>query len=113
VKIGKKLKLFSKHFSKEGKKNQIAANQYAKIMNIQVLGTGCPKCKSLEKATREVITQYNIDATITKVADIVEIMKFNIMTTPALVVDGKVVVKGRVPSNEELKQILTNKIYMI
>ncbi|MEI8271897.1 MAG: thioredoxin family protein [Paludibacter sp.] len=82
-------------------------------MNIQVLGTGCPKCKSLEKATREVITQYNIDATITKVADIVEIMKFNIMTTPALVVDGKVVVKGRVPSNEELKQILTNKIYMI
>ena len=82
-------------------------------MNIQVLGTGCPKCKSLEKATREVVDQNNIDATIIKVEDIVEIMKFNIMTTPALVVDGKVVVKGRVPSNEELKQILTSKIYMI
>ena len=82
-------------------------------MNIQVLGTGCPKCKSQEKATREVVDQNNIDATIIKVEDIVEIMKFNIMTTPALVVDGKVVVKGRVPSNEELKQILTSKIYMI
>jgi len=75
-------------------------------MNIQVLGTGCPKCKSLEKATREVVVQNNIDATITKVEDIVEIMKFNVMTTPALVVDGKVVVKGRVPSSDELKQLL-------
>ena len=82
-------------------------------MNIQVLGTGCPKCKSLEKATREVVEQNGIDATISKVEDIVEIMKFNIMTTPALVVDGKVVVKGRVPSMDELKQILTNKIFMI
>lgn len=76
-------------------------------MNIQVLGTGCPKCKTLEKATRDVVTQNNIDATITKVEDIVEIMKFNVMTTPALVVDGKVVLKGRVPSNDELKQLLT------
>lgn len=82
-------------------------------MNIQVLGTGCPKCKSLEKATREIIAQNSIDATVSKVEDIVEIMKFNVMTTPALVIDGKVVVKGRVPSNEELKQILTTKIYRI
>ena len=78
-------------------------------MNIQVLGTGCPKCKSLEKATREVVAQHNLEATISKVEDMVEIMEFNIMTTPALVVDGKVVIKGRVPSNEELKEILTNK----
>lgn len=82
-------------------------------MDIQVLGTGCAKCKTLEKATLDVVAQNNIDATITKVEDIMEIMKFNIMTTPALVVDGKVVVKGRVPSNDELKQILTNKIYRI
>lgn len=75
-------------------------------MHIQVLGTGCQKCKSLEKAAREVIAQNNIDATITKVEDIVEIMKFNVMTTPALVIDGKVVVKGRVPSSDELKQLL-------
>jgi small redox-active disulfide protein 2 len=82
-------------------------------MEIKILGTGCPKCKSLEKATREVVAQNNIDATITKVEDIMEIMNFNVMTTPALVVNGKVVVKGRIPSNDELKQILTNKIYFI
>ena len=82
-------------------------------MNIQVLGTGCPKCKTLEKAVKEIVAENNIDATVTKVDDIVEIMKFNIMTTPALVIDGKVVVKGRVPSMDELKQILTNKIYIL
>ena len=82
-------------------------------MEIKILGTGCPKCKSLDKATREVVAQNNIDATITKVEDIIEIMNFNVMNTPALVVNGKVVVKGRIPSNDELKQILTNKIYII
>ena len=75
-------------------------------MNIQVLGTGCPKCKTLEKAVRDIVAQNNIDATVSKVDDIMEIMKFNIMTTPALVIDGKVVVKGRVPSMDELKQII-------
>lgn len=82
-------------------------------MEIKVLGTGCPKCKSLEKAIREIVAQNNIDATITKVEDIMEIMNFNVMTTPALVVDGKIVVKGRVPSNEELKELLTTKIFRI
>ena len=82
-------------------------------MDIKVLGTGCAKCKSLEKAVREVVAQNGIDAEVTKVEDIMEIMKFNVMTTPALVIDGKVVVKGRVPSNDELKQILTNKIFLI
>ena len=82
-------------------------------MEIKILGTGCPKCKSLEKATRDVVAQNNIDATITKVEDIMEIMNFNVMTTPALVINGKVVVKGRIPSNDELKQILTNKIYIV
>jgi small redox-active disulfide protein 2 len=82
-------------------------------MIIEVLGTGCSKCKALEKVVREVVEQNGIDAGIRKVEDIVEIMKYNVMTTPALVVDGKVVVKGRVPSNEELKQILTNKIFIL
>lgn len=82
-------------------------------MNIQVLGTSCPKCKLLEKLTREVVAEAGIEANVTKVEDIVEIMKFNVMTTPALVVDGKVVLKGRVPSNSELKEILTNKVFRI
>ncbi|MEA4984205.1 hypothetical protein SDC9_42632 [bioreactor metagenome] len=82
-------------------------------MNIQVLGTGCPKCKTLEKITREVVAEAGIDANISKVEDIVEIMAFNVLTTPALVVDGKVVLKGRIPSKSELKEILTNKIFRI
>jgi len=76
-------------------------------MEIKILGTGCPKCKTLEKLTREVVEQNGIDATITKVEDIVEIMKYGVMTTPALVVNGKVEIKGRVPSSDEIKQILT------
>jgi small redox-active disulfide protein 2 len=76
-------------------------------MVIKILGPGCPKCKTLEKLTREVVERNGIDATITKVEDIVEIMKYGVMTTPALVVNGKVEMKGRVPSSEEIKQLLT------
>jgi len=76
-------------------------------MEIKILGPGCPKCKTLEKLTREVVEQNGIDATITKVEDIVEIMKYGVMTTPALVVNGKVEMKGRVPSSDEIKQLLT------
>ena len=75
-------------------------------MEIKVLGPGCPKCKTLEKLTREVVEQNSIQATITKVEDIMEIMSYNVMSTPALVVNGKVEIKGRVPSAEEIKQIL-------
>ncbi len=75
-------------------------------MDIKILGSGCAKCKTLEKLTREVVEQTGIEATITKVEDIVEIMKYGIMTTPALVVDGKVEIKGRVPSSDEIKKVL-------
>lgn len=76
-------------------------------MEIKILGTGCAKCKTLEKAVREVVEKNGIRATVTKVEDIMEIMKFNVMTTPAIVVNGTVVVKGRVPSNDEIKDLLT------
>ena len=75
-------------------------------MIIKILGTGCPKCKTLEKLTREVVEQNGIEATITKVEDIVEIMKYGIMSTPALVVDEKVEIKGRVPSLDEIRKVL-------
>lgn len=77
-------------------------------MDIKILGTGCPKCKALEKITHEVIEKNGFNATITKVEDIVDIMKYNIMSTPALVVNEKVEIKGRVPSVDEIKQILSN-----
>ncbi|MDP3436281.1 MAG: thioredoxin family protein [Bacteroidales bacterium] len=76
-------------------------------MEIKILGTGCPKCKTLEKMTREVVEQNNIVATITKVEDIMDIMKYNILSTPALVVNEKVEIKGRVPSADEIKQVLS------
>ena len=76
-------------------------------MEIKILGSGCPKCKTLEKLTRDVVSKNGIDATITKVEDIMEIMKYNIMITPALVIDGKAVTKGNIPSAEEIKQLLT------
>jgi small redox-active disulfide protein 2 len=79
-------------------------------MDIKILGTGCPKCKTLEKLTREVIEQNGFNATITKVEDIVDIMKYNIMSTPALVVNEKVEIKGRVPSSDEIKQVLSKYI---
>ncbi len=77
-------------------------------MEIKVLGTGCAKCKSLEKVTREAVASSGIDADITKVEDIVDIMKFGVMSTPALVVDGKVVVSGRVPKMKEIVELISN-----
>ena len=76
-------------------------------MEIKILGTGCAKCKTLEKITREVVEQNGITATITKVDDITEIMRYNIMGLPALVVNEKVEIKGRVPSADEIKQVLS------
>lgn len=75
-------------------------------MEIKILGTGCPKCKSLEKLTREVVEQNGFIANITKVEDIMDIMKYNIMSTPALVVNEKVEIKGRIPSADEIKKVL-------
>jgi len=76
-------------------------------MEIKILGTGCPKCRTLEKLTREVVAKNGIDATITKVEDITEIIKYHIMATPALVVNEKVEIKGRIPSADEIKQVLS------
>lgn len=71
-------------------------------MEIKVLGTGCAKCKNLEKFTHEAVVKSGVDASVSKVEDIMDIMAYGIMATPALVIDGKVVVKGRVPSVDEI-----------
>ena len=64
---------------------------------IKILGTGCSKCQSMTAIVNEVVTENSIDATIEKVEDIQEIMNFNVMTTPALVIDNVITIKGRVP----------------
>lgn len=77
-------------------------------MEIKVLGPGCLKCKRLEQSTREAVDELGIDATITKVEDIMDIMNYGIAATPALVIDEKVVVSGRLVSKEEIKRLLSN-----
>lgn len=76
-------------------------------MEIKILGTGCPGCKKLEQITKEVVAELKIDATVTKVEDIVKIMGYGILKTPGLVIDNKVVVSGRIPSKKEIEELLT------
>lgn len=76
-------------------------------MDIKVLGTGCTKCKKLEQMTRDLTAELGLEAKIEKVEDIYKIMHFGVMTTPALVIDGEVVLKGKLPSAKELKGILS------
>ncbi|MEZ7873548.1 MAG: thioredoxin family protein [Bacteroidales bacterium] len=75
-------------------------------MEIKILGTGCAKCKTTQAVVEKVVAESGVKATITKIEDIVEIMKYNVMFTPAVVVDEVVKIKGRVPSEKEVKQIL-------
>ncbi|MGM0407997.1 MAG: thioredoxin family protein [Bacteroidota bacterium] len=76
-------------------------------MEIKVLGTGCPKCKKLEQITRDVVTEMNVDANISKVEDITKIMEYGVMLTPALVINEKVVFSGQLPSTNEIKEQIT------
>ncbi len=75
-------------------------------MKLQILGTGCPKCKKLAEATEEAAKGLGIEYELEKVTDITAIMSFNVMMTPALAVDGKVRVSGKIPSVAELRTIL-------
>ena len=75
-------------------------------MKIQVLGTGCPKCKKLEEATDAAAKELQLDYELEKVTDINQIMAAGVMLTPALVVDGEVKVVGKVPTVEEIKSLL-------
>ncbi|MCG7845010.1 MAG: thioredoxin family protein [Methanomassiliicoccales archaeon] len=75
-------------------------------MRIEIFGTGCVKCKRLEKNVREALTAGGIEAEVIKVESIDDIMKQGIMLTPAMAVDGEVVLMGRVPSVGELIKII-------
>ncbi|MFP4521136.1 MAG: thioredoxin family protein [Fibrobacterota bacterium] len=76
-------------------------------MKIQILGTGCPKCKKLTEAVQQVVNENNIDVEVSKVEDINEIMKFGVMMTPALVVDGEVKDAGRIPAKDEILKMVS------
>jgi small redox-active disulfide protein 2 len=72
-------------------------------MEIKILGTGCPKCKELERRTRSVLVELDAAADVEKVTDIRKIMEYGILSTPGLVIDGKVKSSGRLPRADEIK----------
>ena len=76
------------------------------MKKIQILGTGCPKCKKLADNAQSAAEALGIEYEIEKITDINEIMKFGVMITPALVVDGQVKAVGKVPDVEEIKSLL-------
>ena len=76
-------------------------------MEIKILGTGCAKCKQLEKSVRQAVDEMGLDANVEKVTELTDIMAYGIMSTPGLVVDGEVRLAGRLPKLEELKSILS------
>ena len=76
-------------------------------MNIKILGTGCSRCKALEQVTRSAVAELGITADVEKVEDIVKIMNYGVMRTPALVIDEKIALSGRVPTLTEVKEVLT------
>jgi small redox-active disulfide protein 2 len=73
---------------------------------IKILGTGCPKCKTMAAIVKEVVAENNIDAEIKKVEDIMEIMQYNVLSTPVLVIDEDIKIKGRVPTKTEVIELL-------
>ncbi len=75
-------------------------------MEIKVLGTGCAKCRSVEKQVREVLEELGIDAEVEEVKDMSQILQYKVMMTPGLVIDGKVVSSGHVPSRADVRKLI-------
>ena len=79
-------------------------------MEVKILGTGCPNCKRLEKVTRETLTEMGVEATVSKVTDMMDILSYKIPATPGLVIDGTVVSYGRIPSKAELTSMIATAL---
>jgi small redox-active disulfide protein 2 len=90
-----------------GSHDQRMNNEEYEMKKIEIIGTGCMKCKRLAKNVEKAVAEMNLDAEIRKVEDITEIMDRGIMLTPALMVDGELKVSGRVADVAEIKRILS------
>jgi small redox-active disulfide protein 2 len=77
-----------------------------KAMEIKILGTGCPKCKALEKETLKALDEMGLNVNVEKVEDIMKIMSYGVLRTPGLVINEKVVHSGSVPSINEIKSLI-------
>jgi small redox-active disulfide protein 2 len=78
------------------------------MLQVKILGTGCPNCKKVEAIARQAAQTMGMDVEFTKVTDYNQIMEYDIVTTPGLVIDGKVVCSGRIPSTAEVTTWLAN-----
>jgi small redox-active disulfide protein 2 len=76
-------------------------------MNIKILGTGCPNCQKLEAKVKKILEENKLEVEVEKITDIQAIMSYGVMSTPALVIDEKVEVSGRIPNEEELKRLFS------
>ena len=79
-------------------------------MKIEILGTGCPKCKKLSELTEEAVNELGVSAEIIKVTDINKIIDYGVMVTPALVIDGNVMVAGKIPEKEGIKRWIEEEL---
>jgi len=79
-------------------------------MNIKILGPGCAKCVKTVERTKQAVTEMGMDATVEKVDDIYQIMKYGVMVTPAIVIDEKVVSKGQLLSVNEIKELISKTV---
>jgi small redox-active disulfide protein 2 len=80
------------------------------MLTIKVLGSGCANCKKLEALTRQAVSKLGIEVEVIKVTEYPDIMKYNVMSTPGLVVNEKVVSSGRIPSEAEIMTFLTSAL---
>jgi len=79
-------------------------------MEVKILGTGCPNCKRLERVTREALDELGVDVQVTKVTNMQAIMAYDILSTPGLVIDEKVVSYGRIPSKAEVTTMIATAL---
>jgi len=80
------------------------------MLDIKILGTGCPRCQEVEKRTKEVIAEMKIEANVEKVTDLKKIMEYKILSTPGLVINEKVVISGKIPAKSQIKQWIEEEL---
>jgi small redox-active disulfide protein 2 len=75
-------------------------------MEVKILGPGCAKCKTTYNLVEKIIKENNLDVKLSKVDDIMEMLNYNILSTPAIIINGSVKIKGHIPSEREIKELL-------